>query len=130
VPLFRHCRIQRIAPLLEFVVEPRRLRAASAQSPAGQELQEALADAGPLPSKAAALLETRSVLGGVLEVRACSALVKPPSAEVLQAIRRHPRLKGYLEAGAPPGYLLIKAASSPENFLLRCRELGFQIEVR
>jgi hypothetical protein len=34
--------------------------------------------------------------------------VQPENAEVLDAIRQHSRLNGYLEAGAPKGYLLIK----------------------
>jgi hypothetical protein len=63
----------------------------------------------------------------VLGIRWCSALVKPENAEVLAAMREHPKLKGYLEAGAPPGYLLIKPMSRPDNFLRRCRELGFEV---
>jgi len=37
-------------------------------------------------------------------------------------------LKGYLEPGAPTGYLLIKSSSDPNNFMIRCRELGFQLK--
>ena len=44
------------------------------------------------------------------------------------AIRSHPKLKGYLEPGAPAGYLLIKAQSSPENFAHRCQLLGFKVK--
>jgi len=50
------------------------------------------------------------------------------NADVLNAIREHRRLKGYLDAGAPPGYLLIKQHSNPVNFMVRCRELGFTVE--
>ena len=58
-----------------------------------------------------------------------SAIVQPESAEVLEAIRQHSRLKGYLEAGAPKGYLLIKQQSNPMNFVQRCKELGFRVTV-
>jgi hypothetical protein len=64
-----------------------------------------------------------------VRLRWCSALVKPESAEVLAAIREHPKLKGYLEPGAPPGYLLIKSRSDPSNFVRRCQDLGFQVEM-
>jgi superfamily II DNA or RNA helicase len=46
------------------------------------------------------------------------------AAEVLDAIRQHSRLKGYLEAGAPRGYLLIRQRSDPHRFVQRCEELG------
>jgi len=45
----------------------------------------------------------------------------------VSAIRQHPQLKGYLEAGAPPGYLLIKPSSYLDRFIQRCRALGFEI---
>jgi hypothetical protein len=128
VPLFRHCRIKRIAQVLEFRLEPRRLAEASAGSRAGEELRGVLKGVGPLPSTVADILKAKSDLGGVLKIRGCSALVQPPNPEALEAIRRHPRLKGYLEAGAPPGYLLIKPTSDPFNFIDRCRELGFEVE--
>ena len=83
--------------------------------------------AGPLPPTVEDVLGTRPSAGGKVGIRRCSALVQPESVEVLDAIRRHPRLKGYLEAGAPPGYLLVKARSSPETFVRRCQELGFQV---
>ena len=62
-----------------------------------------------------------------MDIRWCSALVKPESAAVLAAICEHPQLKGYLEPGAPPGYLLIKSRSNPDNFVRRCQDLGFAV---
>jgi len=62
-----------------------------------------------------------------VDIRWCSALVKPESAAVLAAICEHPQLKGYLEPGAPPGYLLIKSRSNPDNFVRRCQDLGFAV---
>jgi hypothetical protein len=49
--------------------------------------------------------------------------------DVLDAIKRHRRLSGYLDPGAPPGYLLIKERSNPHGFIERCRELGFSVKV-
>jgi hypothetical protein len=87
VPLFRHCRIKRIAQVLEFRLEPRRLAEASAASPAGEELRGVFKGVGPLPSTVAELLKTKSDLGGVLKIRGCSALVQPPNPEALEATR-------------------------------------------
>ena len=46
--------------------------------------------------------------------------VKPPPKNV--------KLKGYIEAGGPPGYLVIKSTSNPANFIRRCREFGFEVK--
>jgi hypothetical protein len=32
-----------------------------------------------------------------------------------------------LEPGAPPGYLLLKSRSNPDNFVRRCQDLGFDV---
>ena len=91
------------------------------------ELRRPLQGAGPLPPTVEDVLGTRPRAGGRAGIRRCSAPAWPESAEVLDAIRQHPRLKGYREAGAPPGYLLVKARSSPETFVRRWQELGFQV---
>jgi hypothetical protein len=78
-----------------------------------------------LPSTVADLLSTKPKAGGTVGIRWCCALVKPESPEVLAAIREHPQLKGYLEPGAPPGYLRIKSSSRPDHFVRRCQDLGF-----
>jgi hypothetical protein len=93
----------------------------------GEELREALRDLEPLPPSVADLLATKSKVGGKVGIRWCSALVEPENPEALAAIRAHPKLKGYLEAGAPPGYLLIKSGSNPANFAQRCQDLGFDV---
>ena len=126
VPLFRYCKIKRIDQLFEFQIDPRRLR--EGPSTAGTELREALTGLDPLPSTLATALQTESQLGGIVAVRYLHALVKPATAEALEAIQQHPQLKGYLEPGAPAGYLLIKPRSDPGNFVHRCRKLGFQVE--
>jgi hypothetical protein len=128
MPLFRYCVIKRIDQVFEFQLDRRRIAEAPADSNPAEQLRLALRELEPLPSPIVSLLSTKSRAGGVLGVRFCSALVKPENPDVLEAIREHPRLKGYLEPGAPPGYLLIKARSDPANFLHRCRELGFQIK--
>jgi hypothetical protein len=127
VPLFRHCRIRRIDRVIEFQLDKRQLTETTSQGPFHRNLREVLEESGPLPATVDSLLRYRPSGGGEIRIRACSAIVQPESAEVLDAIRRHSRLKGYLEAGAPKGYLLIKPQSNPSNFVQRCRELGFEV---
>ncbi len=123
--LLRCCKIKRIDQLVELQVDPKVLKATPSASPA---LRATLADLEPLPSSLAAILQTESPLGGKIGIRYCSALVKPATPEAVAAIRQHPQLKGYLEPGAPPGFLLIKPGSNPGNFIRRCQALGFEIE--
>ncbi|MBV8384401.1 MAG: hypothetical protein JOZ63_17470 [Planctomycetaceae bacterium] len=127
VPLFRHATIRRIDQVYEFRLDRKRLAGSPAGSAPGEELREALRALEPLPSSVADLLGTKSKVGGKVGIRWCSALVKPENPEVLAAIREHPQLKGYLEPGAPPGYLLIKSRSNPDNFVRRCQDLGFAV---
>jgi hypothetical protein len=127
VPLFRHATIRRIDQVYEFRLDRKRLAGSPAGSAPGEELREALRALEPLPSSVADLLGTESKVGGKVGIRWCSALVKPENPEVLAAIREHPQLKGYLEPGAPPGYLLIKSRSNPDNFVQRCQDLGFAV---
>jgi hypothetical protein len=128
VPLFRHGMIKRIDQVYEFGLDRKRLAGSPSTSSPAEELREIFRELEPLPKTVADLLATKSRVGGKLGIRWCSALVKPESAEVLAAIREHPKLKGYLEPGAPPGYLLIKSRSDPGNFVQRCQDLGFQVE--
>jgi hypothetical protein len=123
--LFRFCKIKRIDRLIEFQVDPKLLKAIPSASAA---LRATLADLDPLPSSLTAALQTESSLGGKIGIRYCSALVKPARPEAVAAIRQQPQLKGYLEPGAPPGFLLVKQGSNPDNFIRRCEELGFEIE--
>lgn len=127
--LFRYCRIKRIDQVFEFQLDRRRLVELPSKTSPGEELREVLKELEPLPVTVADLLGTKSKLGGVLSMRWCSALVKPETPEALSALREHPKLKGYLEAGGPPGYLLIKSSSNPENFARRCHELGFEVKL-
>jgi hypothetical protein len=127
VPLFRYGRIKRIDQVYEFHLDRKSLAESSSTRSPGEELRQALGDLEPLPPAVMDLLATKSKAGGKIDIRWCSALVKPESAEVLAAIREHPQLKGYLEPGAPPGYLLIKPRSNPDNFVERCRKLGFEV---
>jgi hypothetical protein len=129
VPLFCYCRIRRIDRVIEFQLDKRQLTEATSQGPLHRRLREVLEGSGPLPATVESLLRHRPSAGGEIRIRACSALVLPESAEVLDAIRRHSRLKGYLEPGAPKGYLLIKPQSNPSNFVQRCQELGFKVSV-
>jgi hypothetical protein len=128
VPLFRHATIKRIDQVYEFRLDRKRLAATPSDGSPGEELREVFRELEPLPPAVADLLATKSKVGGKVGIRWCSALLKPESAEVLAAIREHPKLKGYLEPGAPPGYLLIKSRSDPGNFVRRCQDLGFKVE--
>ena len=128
VPLFRHCTIKKIAEVFEFRLDRKKLDLAPAGTSPGEELHAVLEELEPLPSTITSLLGTQSKLGGEIALGYCSAIVKPENAEVLAAIRAHPKLKGYLEAHAPPGYLIIKPRSDPDNFIVRCRELGFTVK--
>lgn len=128
ITLFRHCAVKRFGEVLEFRVDRKRLAAPAGAEP-GQELRRALEGAGPLPAKLERLLGTESTQGGKVGVRWCSALVQPENEAVEKAIRQHPQLKNYLEAGAPKGYLMIKAQSRPDSFAVRCRALGFQVTI-
>jgi hypothetical protein len=127
VPLFRHAKIQHLDRVCTFQINRKRLQVASPDHPPGDELRAALKEVSPLPAAVAELLTVKPVLGGVLEVMGCSAIVKVPTEETRQAIRKHPRLKNYLAPKPPPGYLLIKANADPWNFIDRCRELGFEV---
>ncbi len=127
VPLFRHATIRRIDQVYEFRLDRKRLAGSSANTAPGEELREVFRALEPLPASVADLLTTKPKVGGQVSIRWCSALVKPASPEVLAVIREHPQLKGYLEPGAPPGYLLLKSRSNPNNFVRRCQELGFDV---
>jgi hypothetical protein len=128
VPLFRCCTIKRIDRVLEFQLNPRQLAEAPSNGKApGELLADVLKNLEPLPATVANVLGSKPRTGEV-RIRGCSAIVKPESPEVLEAIRKNGRLKRYLEAGAPPGYLLIKSNSNPHNFVLRCEELGFAVK--
>jgi len=128
LPLFRLCKIKRIDQVCEFQLDPKRLAQMPSKTSAGEELQRVFHELEQLPPTIASLLETKSNLGGVIRIRGCCALVKPENEEMLAAIRQHPRLKNYLEPGAPPGYLLIKPQSDPHNFIRRCQQLGFEVK--
>lgn len=127
LPLFRYCKIQRLDRLVEFQFNKRQLTDLPSQTSAQEELLAVLQPAQPLPATIASFLSSKRAVTGSLGIRGCSAIVKPENAEVLEAIRAHRRLKGYLEAGAPPGYVLIKAQSNPHEFIRRCQELGFTV---
>ncbi len=128
VPLFRCCKIKRIDRVLEFQLNPKQLAETPSNGKApGELLADVLKELEPLPATVANVLGAKPTTGEV-RICGCSAIVKPESPELLDAIRRHGRLKGYLEAGAPPGYLLIKSNSNPHNFVGRCQELGFTVK--
>lgn len=130
VPLFRHCKVNKIGETCEVQLDPKRMAQEPAGASPGEELRRALKDLEPFPPAIAELLSTEPLVGGEVVVVGCSALVKPENPQVLEAIRRHPNLKNYIAPGGPPGYLLIKPASEPYNFIERCCNLGFQVTMQ
>jgi hypothetical protein len=129
VPLFCHCKIKRIDRIFEFQLDKRQLTETTLPEPLVRSLRDVLEESGPLPATVDSVLRHRPVGGGEIRIRGCSAIVQPESAEVLDALQQHSRLKGYLEAGAPQGYLLIKQRSNPSAFVQRCKDLGFKVTI-
>jgi hypothetical protein len=127
VPLFRYCKIQRIDRVLEFQLDKKQFTETPSNASTQHELATALQALKPLPATIESFLNTKPMVSGEIRIRGCSAIVKPENREVLEVIREHRRLKGYLEAGAPDGYLLIKPRSDPYQFVKRCQELGFTV---
>ena len=128
--LARLCRLTKIRDVLEFQIEKKRLAELPVSESLRDELRHLLGSAGSLPSQVDKLLGGASPQGGHMQFAFCRGLVIPESKQVAQAIRQHPRLKGYLAPNAPPGFLLIKSESDPSNFIQRCRELGFEVDWR
>jgi hypothetical protein len=125
--LCRLCRVTKIRAVLEFQIDKKRLaQLPPAESP-GEELRTLLGSAGTLSNHVEKLLGGESLHVGHLQFSYCSGLVIPENEEVARAIRQHPKLKGYLAPNAPPSLLLIKPNSDPNNFIVRCRELGFVV---
>lgn len=95
----------------------------------GAELLNALKPCGPLPATVLDVLEKRPPsCRGVVLVRSCRGLVKVENPELLSLIRAHPRLKGYLDRGGPPGFLIIKEGADVHNFVQRCQEHGYEVK--
>ncbi len=111
VPLFRYCKVRRIDRVLEFQLNKKQMTILPSETSAADELQEVLADLAPWPDTVEHFLKGKSKLAtGTVRIQGCSAILQPENAEVLEAIRSHPRLKNYLETKPPPGYLLIKSS--------------------
>jgi hypothetical protein len=125
--LVRHCKVKRFDQVFEYQLDRKRFRDASANAAPAKELGE-LFRGLELPDTVADLLQTRSAMTGTVKYRQCSALIQPSSEEVRDAIRKHPQLKGFIEAGAPPGYLLLKPSSNPLTFLQRCQDMGLTLK--
>jgi len=59
VPLFRHCKINRIDRVFEFQLDKRQLTETTWQEPLVRKLREVLEESGPLPATADSLLRHR-----------------------------------------------------------------------
>ena len=128
LPLFRYCKIKSINRIIEFQLDKKTLHSMPSKTSAGSELLAALAELEPLPGTIKALLADQPKVGGILRMRGCSGVVKLEDPATSDFIRSHGRLKGYLETGGPPGYLLIKSEANFHNFVERCRKYGFEVQ--
>jgi hypothetical protein len=126
--LFRYCRIKRINRIFEFQLNRKAMNEMPSRTSAGRELLNLLKELEPLPPGVRSLLEEKPEIDGVLRIQACSAIIKPENLAMLSAIRNHNKLKGYIDPGGPPDYLLVKSTSNPANFIKRCREYGFEVK--
>jgi hypothetical protein len=127
IPLFRFCRVVRLDNVLTFRLEKRSLQQVPSAASAAEELRNALQPCAPWPSTVRQFLGDQRPPGGTVRFRFCRGLVNTDDPDLLTAIRSHPKLKGYLDRAAPPGYLMIKANADPRNFVLRCQEHGFKV---
>ena len=128
VPLFRYCRIKRIDRIFEFQLDRKAMNEMPSRTTAGRELLNLLKELEPLPSGIRSLLEEKPEREGILHIQACSAIVKPENPAMLSTIRNHNKLKGYIEPGGSPGYLLVKSTSNPAHFIRPCQEDGFEVK--
>jgi hypothetical protein len=128
IPLFRYCRIKRIDRIFEFQLDRKAMNEIPSRTSAGRELLNLLKELEPLPPGVRSLLEEKPEIEGVLRIQACSAIVIPENPAMLSTIKNHSKLKGYIDSGGPPGYLLVKSTSNPANFIKRCREYGFEVK--
>lgn len=125
--LYSLCRPVKVRELLEFQIDKKRLSQFPAERFPAKELRELLGKDVLLSAKVEQLLGGEPSRGGRLRFEYCSGVVIPEDEATAKAIRKHPRLKGYLLPNAPPGILIIKPDSDPSNFIHRCRELGFEV---
>lgn len=126
--LFRYCRVKKIDRIIEFQLDRKAMNEMPSRTSAGRELYDLLKEFEPLPSGFRNILEEKPAIGGALHIKVCSAIVKMEDPEMLSVIRKHNKLKGYIEPGGPPGFLLVKSTSNPANFVMRCREYGFEVK--
>jgi hypothetical protein len=127
--LFRHCRTKRIERILEFRVDAPALKEMPSTAPPGKELLNVLKPCAPLPPTVLEILKDGvPACGGPVLFRPCRGLIKIENPELLSLIRTHPRLKGYLDREAPPGYLIIKDGADPFRFIERCQQHGFEVK--
>jgi hypothetical protein len=127
--LFRHCKTKHIDQVIQFRVDKTALQEMPSATDPARELLRVLEPCAPLPATVLDVLGERAPAGGgVIFYRPCRGLVKVGNPELLSAIRAHPRLKGYLDREAPPGYLVIKEGADAYNFLRRCAEHGFEVK--
>ncbi|MBI4662102.1 MAG: hypothetical protein HY735_25045 [Verrucomicrobia bacterium] len=128
LPLFRHCRVERLDRVLEFRLDKKVMQEVPAKSSVSSALLKALKPCQPLPGTVRQFLGDQTLPGGTLQFLACRGMLRASDPNLLSAIRSHPKLKGYLDSKAPPGCLVIKENSDPAAFIARCQAHGFEVK--
>lgn len=126
--LFRHCKIKAVARTIAFRLDKKTMAEVASTSSAVEELSRVLEPCRPWPAAVATFLHKETRHGGEVHFLPCRGLVRVEDSRVLDRIKTHPKLKGYLVKGGPPGYLVIKDDSDPFNFVQRCQEHGFEVK--
>jgi len=90
VPLFRHCKINRIDRVFEFQLDSGSDRDNMARAVGQEAARSGVKNRGLCLRRLTACLAQASG-GGEIRIRVCSAIVQPETAEVLDAIRQHRR---------------------------------------
>lgn len=126
--LYCLCRPIKVRESLEFQIDKKRLSQFPADQSPAVELRELLGSHVTLSDKVEKFLGNAPRRGGQVKFIPCSGVVIPENEATEKAIRKHPRLKGYLATNAPSGLLLIKPESDPKGFIARCGELGYVVK--
>ena len=129
ITLFRYCKIKAIGQIVKFRLDEKTMTEVASITPAVEELSRVLEGCAPLPAKVANFLNRETIQGGELHLLLCGGLVRVDDPRVLDHIKAHPKLKGYLVNGGPPGYLVIKEGVRLINFVQRCKDYGFEVKM-
>ncbi len=127
--LFKSCTVQKMGEIITFRIEPGALGNMQRDKETIKELKQLIEKSGPLPKVIEYMLTKYDDPPGALKIYPCSGIVKLSKPEQAGRIRAIHKLKGYIGAVLPPGYLIIKNTSSLNTFIKRCADYGFDVQV-